>query len=70
MLQNTSPNQTVGAAQAPTKEDIANLLTSTNIDHPALSRVRIRLGSLKGIEPGVESRITSYDRMHHRHNRS
>lgn len=66
MLQNTSPNQTVSAAQATTKEDIAHLLTTTNIDHPALSRVRIRLGSLKGIE----SRITSYDRMHHRHNRS
>ena len=70
MIQNTSLSQTVSAAESTTKEDIAHLLTTTNIDHPALSRVRIRLGSLKGIESGLESRITGYNRMHHRHNRS
>jgi len=71
MLQNASLNQNTSGEQIEvTKEDLADLLATSNLNHPALSRVRMRLGALTGIDSGVESRITSYDRMHHRHNRS
>jgi len=71
MLQNASLNQNASGEQiGATKEDLADLLATTNLNHPALSRVRMRLGALTEIDSGVESRITSYDRMHHRHSRS
>ncbi len=69
MLQNTSPNQDSSAEQVKaTKENLAHLLTNNNLIHPALNRIQARLVSTP--ESGVETHITSYDRMHHRHNRS
>lgn len=69
MLQNASLNQDTSTNQVKaTKEDLVRLLTNTNLSHPALNRVQSQLGALT--ESGIESRITSYDRMHHRHNRS
>jgi|GEM_PF-4196821 len=66
MIQDSSQDQTVDTVEIANKEDIAHLLTNTSLGHPALSRLSVRLGALKGIE----SRITGYNRMHHRHNRS
>ena len=69
MLQNASPNQDVSAGQVKsTKENLAHLLTNNNLNHPALNRLQAKLVSSP--ESGVEACITSYDRMHHRHNRS
>ncbi len=62
--QGQSPEQ-LGATM---KEDLVHLLKNRNLNHPALNRISVRLGTLT--ESGVESRITSYDRMHHRHNRA
>lgn len=69
MLQFVSSNQSSSAGQQETtKEHLAHLLINNNISHPALNRVQARLVS--SAELGIETRITSYDRMHHRHNRS
>lgn len=46
-------------------ESPAELLASVEPDHPALERLAARRVAA---EP-VEAAITSYDRMHHRHNR-
>jgi hypothetical protein len=44
---------------------VASLLTSVAPAHPALRRLHERLNT----SAGAEAAITSYDRMHHRHNR-
>jgi hypothetical protein len=51
-----------------TQENLVLLLGSATFEHPALSRIQVKLGD--SMQSGIESRITSYDRMHHRHNRS
>jgi hypothetical protein len=69
-----SETRSVNQGQSPeqqgatTKKDLAHLLNNRNLNHPALNRISVRLGT--SMESGVESRITSYDRMHHRHNRA
>ena len=69
MLQNASFNQDVITRQTKAaKEELSRLLVNTNLNHPALNRVQMQLDALS--ESGIEARITSYDRMHHRHNRS
>ena len=69
MLQKASLNQDASTRQVEaTKEHLVYLLTKSNLNHPALNRIQARLVSFS--ESGVETRITSYDRMHHRHNRS
>lgn len=69
MLQKASLKQDVSTRQVEaTKEHLVHLLTKSNLNHPALNRIQARLVSFS--ESGVETRITSYDRMHHRHNRS
>ena len=69
MLQTASPNQDSSAEQLKTTtENLAHLLINNNVSHPALNRIQARLAS--SAELGIETRITSYDRMHHRHNRS
>lgn len=45
--------------------DLAQVLKVVNPKHPALSRLHTELKAVSGT-----SVITSYDRMHHRHNRS
>lgn len=46
--------------------NISQTLKAAPVNHPALRRLRTKLVS-KG---ETEIAITSYDRMHHRHNRS
>lgn len=48
-----------------TDEQVVQVWTNVAQQHPALSRVRENLKKTAG----VEAAITSYDRMHHRHNR-
>ena len=60
--------QSLEQSGATTKEDLVHLLNNRNLNHPALNRISVRLNTLT--ESGLESRITSYDRMHHRHNRA
>ncbi|RYZ83674.1 MAG: hypothetical protein EOP04_19495 [Proteobacteria bacterium] len=45
--------------------DAAQIIKSVGSQHPALSRLQKELRSESGT-----GAITSYDRMHHRHNRS
>jgi hypothetical protein len=69
MLQNASLNQDVSTERTKaTREELCRLLVNTNLNHPALNRIQMQLDALP--EAGIEARITSYDRMHHRHNRS
>ncbi len=51
-----------------TDEQVATLLTNVAPKHPALRRVHQKLNGEGGIR--TEATISSYDRMHHRHNRS
>ena len=46
--------------------DVVELLERSDTDHPALERLRARMSEAAP----VEATITSYDRLHHRHNRS
>lgn len=57
-----------GEAAAPqlTDDQIIGSLTNVAPKHPALRRLHDKLNT----STGVEAVITSYDRMHHRHNRS
>jgi hypothetical protein len=48
-----------------TDEQLVQVWTNVAPQHPALSRVHEKLNK----SSGVEEAITSYDRMHHRHNR-
>jgi hypothetical protein len=48
-----------------TDEQIVQVLTNVAPEHPALARVHQKLNK----SYGAEAAITSYDRMHHRHNR-
>jgi len=49
-----------------TDENVNTLLTNVAPSHPALRRLHNKLNTSEG----TEAAITSYDRMHHRHNRS
>lgn len=49
-----------------TDEQVNTLLTNVAPSHPALRRLHDKLNT----SAGAEAAITSYDRMHHRHNRS
>ncbi len=49
-----------------TDEQMVQVWTNVAPSHPALNRVHRKLNT----SPGAEAAITSYDRMHHRHNRS
>ncbi len=46
-------------------EQLTQVWTNVTPQHPALRRVHEKLNKL----PSPEAAITSYDRMHHRHNR-
>lgn len=50
--------------------EIKNELTNTaSVNHPALKRLQEKLA--QSVHPGIGNNgITSYDRTHHRHNRS
>jgi hypothetical protein len=48
-----------------TDEQVIQVWTNVAPQHPALSRVHETLNK----SSGAEAAITSYDRMHHRHNR-
>lgn len=54
-------------SKAASEVQVGELLEELQPDHPALRRLAARR-SVGG--KGVEGAITSYDRMHHRHNRS
>jgi hypothetical protein len=58
-LEETAPLQ-AGASDV----DILEELRASRPEHPALERLHDRLVGVKS-----EREITSYDRMHHRHNR-
>jgi hypothetical protein len=51
-----------------TDEQIAAVLTNVAPKHPALRRLHQKLNESTGLR--AEASISSYDRMHHRHNRS
>lgn len=61
----TIPDRVVDQVEL-TSNELAQSLRKFNLKHPALNRVRSQLLSSEG----TEATITSYDRMHHRHNRS
>jgi len=48
-----------------TDEQLVQVMTNVTPEHPALARVHQKLNK----SCGAEAAITSYDRMHHRHNR-
>lgn len=52
--------------QSLTDDQLVQAWTHVAPTHPALKRVHQKLNS----SVGAEASITSYDRMHHRHNRS
>ena len=54
-----------GRTQDLTDEQLVGVWTNVVSQHPALGRVHEKLNK----SSGVETVITSYDRMHHRHNR-
>ncbi|MBW4598527.1 MAG: hypothetical protein KME29_02680 [Calothrix sp. FI2-JRJ7] len=54
------------ALQNISAEEMSQILKSLSLKHPALNRVRAKLVA----SDKIETAITSYDRMHHRHNRS
>jgi hypothetical protein len=56
----------VTASEVATSAELVHILKNLKPKHPALNRVCAKLVASEGIE----SAITSYDRMHHRHNRS
>lgn len=68
MLHDDSPMLTGGTMEQvePTSAELAQSLRTLNVSHPVLNRIRARLIGSKGLEAA----ITSFDRMHHRHNRS
>jgi hypothetical protein len=49
-------------------QNLADSITGTSFQHPALKRIAQSLSEDQ--QAGIETQITSYDRMHHRHNRS
>jgi hypothetical protein len=52
------------SAEEPVEVDVLTELTASRPEHPALGRLHDRL-----IGDSPDREITSYDRMHHRHNR-
>lgn len=51
-----------------TEEQIRSILINVKPKHPVLRRLHEKLNNKHGVR--TEAAITSYDRMHHRHNRS
>lgn len=68
MLHNDSPMLSGGTVEQfeTTSAELAQSLRTLNISHPVLKRIQARLIASQS----TEAAITSYDRMHHRHNRS
>lgn len=58
-------NSTASHLPELTDDQVVQVWTNVAQQHPALSRVRQNLKKTSA----VEAAITSYDRMHHRHNR-
>lgn len=61
-----STSNCVEVSDETTSTELVQLLKNIKPKHPALNRVRAKLVASETIETA----ITSYDRMHHRHNRS
>lgn len=61
----TTPNDATAEVSMESAE-LNQTLKKVIPQHPALNRMRAKLVETSG----VEAVITSYDRMHHRHNRS
>lgn len=53
-----------------TDEQVATLLRNVAPKHPALRRIHLKLNNQEEGGIRTEAAISSYDRMHHRHNRS
>jgi hypothetical protein len=51
-----------------TDEQVTAVLTNVASKHPALQRLHKKLNEATDVR--AEAAISSYDRMHHRHNRS
>lgn len=51
-----------------TDEQVTAVLTNVAPKHPALRRLHQKLNEATGLR--AEASISSYDRMHHRHNRA
>lgn len=67
MIQNLK-NENVANSPSSTDlndEQVVQVWTNVTPEHPALSRIHEKLNK----STGAEASITSYDRMHHRHNR-
>lgn len=56
------------AGNAISDEQVAMVLKNVTPKHPVLRRLHRKLNRERGMR--TEAAITSYDRMHHRHNRS
>ncbi len=67
MFEKTDIEGVTESTQSPelTDEQLVQVLTNVAPEHPALARVHQKLNK----SCGAEAAITSYDRMHHRHNR-
>ena len=66
MLEKTELEIATGTTDAElTDEQLVRVWTNVASQHPALNRVHQKLNQ----SSGGEAAITSYDRMHHRHNR-
>lgn len=67
MFENTENENLTETSNTPdlTDEQVVQVWSNVAPQHPALRRVHENLNK----SSGVEAAITSYDRMHHRHNR-
>jgi len=65
VFEKTEMDSTTETTPELTEEQLVQVWTNVAPQHPALSRVHEKLNK----SSGVEAAITSYDRMHHRHNR-
>jgi len=61
-----SNSSNVGVSGESTSTELVQLLKNLKPKHPALNRVHAQLVA----SVGIETAISSYDRVHHRHNRS
>lgn len=69
-METTAPDpHTLGSPRTElTDEQVTAVLTNVTPKHPALRRLHQKLNEATGLR--AEASISSYDRMHHRHNRS
>jgi hypothetical protein len=67
-IADSQPSIPDATSAALTDEQVTAMLTNVAPKHPALRRVHQKLNGEGGIR--TEATISSYDRMHHRHNRS